>query len=115
MSVLIFLADANLKFLLDSEAQRREYIINNNLETERPLRHFTDQPTEATISKCGSIVLYSIRMKMEIIKRVLINAFYFTRVNFSSIVNHSRGNALSLRCADWYLFMRSPPTALSVM
>ena len=83
LSVGMFLAGVNLKFLLDSKAQRRESVIINNLVTERPLRHFTDQTTEATISECGSIVQYSIRMKMEIIKRVLINAFYFTRVNFS--------------------------------
>ena len=47
----------------------------NNLETEPPLRHLTDQTTEATISKFGSGVLYSIRMKMGIIKGVLIKAF----------------------------------------
>ena len=47
----------------------------NNLETEPPLRHFTGQNTEATISKCGSSVLYSIRMKMGIIRSVLLQAF----------------------------------------
>ena len=47
----------------------------NNLETEPPLRHFTDQTTEATISKFGFDVLYSIRMKIGIIKSVLIKAF----------------------------------------
>ena len=35
----------------------------------------TDQTTEATISKFGSGVLYSIRMKMGIIKSVLIKGF----------------------------------------
>ena len=46
-----------------------------NFETEPPLRHFTDKTTEATISKFGSGVLYSIRMKVGIIKSVLIKAF----------------------------------------
>ena len=49
--------------------------VMNNLDTERPLRHFTDQTTEGTISKLGSSVLFRIRMKMEIIKSVLIKAF----------------------------------------
>ena len=49
----------------------------NNLETDPPLRHFTDQTTEATISKFGPCVLYSIRMKMEIIKSVLIRGFFY--------------------------------------
>ena len=40
----------------------------NNLEAERPFRHFTDQTTKATISKVGSGVLYGIMMKMGIIK-----------------------------------------------
>ena len=53
----------------------RFWAIINNLKTEPPLRHFTDQTTEATISKFGSGVLYSIRMKMGIIKSVLIKAF----------------------------------------
>ena len=39
-----------------------------------PLFHFTDQTAEATISKFGSGLLYSIRVKMGIIKRVLIKA-----------------------------------------
>ena len=48
----------------------------NRLETEPPLRQFTDQTTEATISKFGSGMLYtSIRMKMGIIKSVLIKQF----------------------------------------
>ena len=47
----------------------------NNVETEPPLRHFTDQTTEATILKYGSGVLFSIRLTMEIIESVLINAF----------------------------------------
>ena len=44
----------------------------NHLKTKRPLRYFTDQTTEATISKFGSGVLYSIRIKIGIIKSVLI-------------------------------------------
>ena len=56
----------------------------NNLETERPLRHFTDQPTEATISKFGSSVLYSIRTKMGIIKSGLIKA-YIKQTTFFSL------------------------------
>ena len=48
----------------------------DNLETERPLPRFTDQTTEATISKFGSGVLYSIRMKIGIIKNVMIKAFF---------------------------------------
>ena len=54
----------------------------NNLETEPPLRHFTDQTTEATISKFGPCVLYSIRMKMEIIKSVLIRGFFIEIKHF---------------------------------
>ena len=40
------------------------------------LCHFTDQTLEATNSKFGLRVLYSIRTKMEIIKSVLIKNFY---------------------------------------
>ena len=54
---------------------RRYYIYINNLETEPSLRHFTDQTTEATISKFGSGVLYSIGMEVGIIKSVLIKGF----------------------------------------
>ena len=59
----------------------------NNLETEPPLRHFIDQTTEATISKFGSGVLYSIRMKMGIIKSVLIKGFILKKneKNFFSL------------------------------
>ena len=57
----------------------------NNLETERPLPRFTDQTTEATISKFGSGVLYSIRMKIGIIKNVMIKAFFL--INFFSSVS----------------------------
>ena len=46
-----------------------------HLETEPSLRHFTDQTAEATISKLGSGVLYSIRLKMWIIKSVWMKAF----------------------------------------
>ena len=54
----------------------------NNLATEPPLLHFTDQTTEATISKFGSDVLYSIRMKMGITKSVLIKGFFFIKKRF---------------------------------
>ena len=58
---------------------------NNNLENEPPLRHITHQTKEATISKFGSDVLYSIRMKMGIIKSVLIKTFFFNKKTFFSI------------------------------
>ena len=47
------------------------------------MRHFTDQTTEPTISKFGSSVLYSIRMKMGIIESVLIIAFIKKKLFFS--------------------------------
>ena len=56
------------------------FIYINNLETEPPLRHFTDQNTEVTISKFGLGVLYSIRMKMGIIKSVLIRGFIIKKL-----------------------------------
>ena len=40
------------------------------------LCHFTDQTTEVAISKFGSVVLNSIRMKTGIIQSVLILAFH---------------------------------------
>ena len=47
-----------------------QFIYIDNLKTEPPVRHFKDQITEATNSKFGSDVLYSIRMKMGIIKKM---------------------------------------------
>ena len=44
-----------------------------------PLRRLTDQTTEATISKVGLSVLYSIKTKMRIIKSVLIKGFLFKK------------------------------------
>ena len=49
------------------------------------MRHFTDQTTEATTSKFDSGVLYSIRMRMEIIKSVLIEAFFLNFFSLSAL------------------------------
>ena len=54
-------------------------IFINNFETEPTLPQFTDQTTEATISKFGSVVLYSIKTKMRNIKSVLIKALIYRK------------------------------------
>ena len=49
------------------------------------MRHFTDQTTEATISKFVSSVLYSIRRKMGIIKSVFNTALIKKKKLFFSL------------------------------
>ena len=55
----------------------------NKFENCTPLCHFTNQTAQATLSKFGLGVLYSIAMKMGIIKNVLIKAFIIKKNFFS--------------------------------